>query len=60
MGAIKMKVFILIMGLCFCQASFSARIHAEHQFGKATAACEIGKPTITKSIGNGSTTFLFG
>ena len=55
-----MKVFILIMGLCFCQTSFSARIHAEHQFEKATVACEIGKPTITKSIGNGSTTFLFG
>jgi hypothetical protein len=60
MGAIKMKVLVVFIFLCFCQISFSARIHAEHQFGKATAACEIGKPTITKSIGNGSTTFLFG
>jgi len=60
MGAIKMKVLVVFIFLCFCQISFSVQIYAANKFKKAALACEIGEPTITKSSNNVSTTFLFG
>jgi hypothetical protein len=60
MGAIKMKLFDRIMGLCFSQTSFSAGVHADHQFGNATPAREIGEPRLIKSSCDGGPTFLLG